>query len=330
MKKNVILALRIAVGIGLIALIVWQAGGLAEIVRVLAGLHALATIGVLALDTVDRALMTYKWTRLLAARDVRLPFFEGMKIYCASMVWGTFLPTTVGSDAIRGAYAMRLGFNGNEVFASITIERLVGFISGLVLGLVGLAQLSQIHKLGPETEHIWLIAIFVLLAAILAFVISFSPRAFNLVHGQLLNPVREHWIARRLRQFHETYVDYQANKRALVQFFILTVIEQLFPIVEVTWIAWGMGIKVTMLQVFGVILLTKLLSRIPISINSLGVFEGIFVVLFALVGVGAAESVAISLVGRILQTLSWMPWWLGHVAQSGRARSLAQSQERIG
>lgn len=320
-KKTWNIALRIVISTSLIIFIVWHAGGVAEIVRILAGLHSLAIIGVFALCTADRALMSYKWARLLAARGLQLPLIKGMKIYCASMIWGMFLPTTVGADAIRGAIAMRLGFDGNEIFASITIERLIGFIVGVGFGLVGLALFRQVSDFGATAQYIdyiWPAATAILLVALLSFLLSFNHRTFSFVHDRLLGSVRRHKIARRLRQFHETYMGYHENKHTLMLFFVLTVIEQVIPIVESAWIAWGMGIKLSMIQISGVVILTHLLSRLPISIDGLGVFEGTFVLLFSFVGVSAAEALAIAVAGRILQTVSWIPWWLMHIAQGGR------------
>ncbi|PIP35434.1 MAG: hypothetical protein COX20_11350 [Desulfobacterales bacterium CG23_combo_of_CG06-09_8_20_14_all_52_9] len=319
-KKTWNIALRIAISASLIIFVVWHAGGVAEIVRILSGLHLLAVIGVLALCTADRALMSYKWALLLTARGLQLPLIKGMKIYCASMIWGMFLPTTVGADAIRGSIAMRMGFEGNEIFASITIERLIGFIAGIGLGIVGLALLRQVSDFGLTARYIgyvWAAATAMLLVALLAFLISFNRRTFSFVHERLLGGVRRHKIARRLRQFHEIYMGYHENKHTLMLFFVLTVIEQMIPIVESAWIAWGMGIRLSLIQISGVVILTHLLARLPISIDGLGVFEGTFVLLFSFVGVSAAEALAIAVTGRILQTASWIPWWLLHVAQGG-------------
>ena len=84
--------------------------------------------------------MTFKWTLLLRAQGYRLPLFQGVMIYCTSMVWGLALPTTVGADAIRAVMVTKRGFNGTDVVTSIVIERMVGFVLALALGLVSLGH----------------------------------------------------------------------------------------------------------------------------------------------------------------------------------------------
>jgi glycosyltransferase 2 family protein len=319
-KKKVGLVLRVAIAIGLIAVIVGQAGGLGEIGALLAGIDPVYVALVLALCTADRALMTYKWLRLLASRGQRLPFFRGMKLYTASMVWGMFLPTTVGADAIRATSAMRLGLSLDHLLASITIERMIGFLSALVLGLLGMLQISTVDQLGDRYNIVWAMGDLTLLLALLVFAASFSTTVFEFIYHRLFRRWHGNRIIARLRQFHEVYMGYQKVKNALLVFFGLTLLEQLFPILECVWLGRGMGIEVGLSQVAGAVILTQLLSRIPISIDALGVYEGVFLLMLGAVGIGATEAVAIAIAGRILQTISWLPWWVAQVIETGRVR----------
>src|SRR5438309_95088 len=125
---------RLVISLVLIGCIVWWLGGLGKIAaiagRISFGLASLAVI----VSILDRALMTYKWTLLLKAKGIHLGLLTAMKIYCASMIWGMFLPTTVGADTIRAVSTARTGINANEVVASIVVERMFGFLSALLLG----------------------------------------------------------------------------------------------------------------------------------------------------------------------------------------------------
>jgi uncharacterized protein (TIRG00374 family) len=120
----------------------------------------------------------------------------------------------------------------------------------------------------------------------------------------------------RFRQFHSTYRAYQDDKRSLAVFFGLTLGEQLLPILHSWLIAKALGIDVSLLYIAGAVPLSILISRIPLSIDGLGVFEGTFILLMSLAGVSASEAITIAFTGRILQTASWLPWWLAHVLQT--------------
>jgi len=309
-------AIKLIVSVCLIGAIVWMLGGLREIGAQILRLNPLYIVPIVALHLIDRGLMTFKWGLLLRSRGMILPFFRGLMIYCASMVWGMFLPTTVGSDAIRAYITSKTGLDSREVVASIIIERFVGFLSALLLAILSLILLTHLGNLGDRVIYAWLLGGCMMLGAILLFAVSVNQRAFDLFHEKLLHNFRHRRFTQRLREFHETYRSFVIDRRNLATFFGLTFGEQLLPIFDSWLIARGMGIDVGLLYFTVALPLALLVSRIPISIDGIGVFEGVFIVLMSLAGLSAAQAVAIAVVGRILQTLTFLPWWLAFVVSN--------------
>jgi uncharacterized protein (TIRG00374 family) len=275
-------------------------------------MHPAYIVLAIFVNTADRALMTFKWAQLLRSRGVQLPFLYGMKVYCASMIWGTFLPTTVGADVARAVSTARIGLDSDVVVSSIIIERMIGFLSALFLGLLSLLLLSLYGTLDSLFDDVWWLGIMMLAVATVFFAMSLSKHVFAWFHSCVPYALKRTSIIKRLGQFHATYRSYNNSKKALIQFFGLTFLEQLLPILHSWVIARGVGIDISLLFIAGVVPLTILISRIPISIDALGVFEGIFIILMSLGGVSPVEAVAIAFVGRILQTASWLPWWFSH------------------
>jgi glycosyltransferase 2 family protein len=312
--------LKLVITCVLVVLIIWYLGGLEETIAVIsqADLRYLLA-GVLVL-TLDRILMTYKWSLLLQSRGLQLPLMRGTKIYCASMIWGMFLPSTVGSDAIRAFMTCRGGLDSSNVITSIVVERMIGFISALLLGLIGLFILDQTGQLDPRFQPVWWMGGVMLGGAILIFGISLSHSLFDFIYEQIPKRLLQNRIAIRLQKLHKTYVAYNANKKILTKFFGLTFGQQLLAVI-ITWlIARGLGIDVGILFMAGVLPLTLLISRLPVSINGLGVFEGVFILLMSLGGVSAAEAVSIAVTGRLLEIVSFLPWWLAYVIDDGTIR----------
>jgi len=102
MTPRVRLLLKILVSTTLAAIIVLSLDDVQDVGRLL--LHAAPEYLLLALLvlTADRFLMSYKWLVLLKSRGLHVPLVRGVQIYCSAMVWGMFLPATVGADAVRG------------------------------------------------------------------------------------------------------------------------------------------------------------------------------------------------------------------------------------
>jgi len=320
MKARLWLALKIAISATLLAIILFGLGTARDVGSVLAAAIPSYAALAFAVFALDRFLMTYKWLLLLASRGLRLPLVRGVEIYCSAMVWGLFLPATVGADAIRGYMTAREGLDGYEVFASITIERLVGFVASLLFGLAGFLILSAAGAADERLSAVWWLGGLATFGAVLAFVASFNERLFGAALALVPRAWRESRIVQRLRHFHGVYRGYGRNRAAIAAFFVLTLIEQCF-VVLATWVtALALSIDVSLLLMAGAVPLSMLVSRLPVSIDGLGVYEGVMVLTLSLAGVSAAEGVALALAYRGLQVLLWLPWWLAYTLQTGTIR----------
>jgi uncharacterized protein (TIRG00374 family) len=320
--------LKLVITCVLVALIIWYLGGLEETIAVISQADLRYLLAGALVLTLDRIAMAYKWSLLLQSRGLQLPLMRGTKIYCASMIWGMFLPSTVGSDTIRAFMTCRGGLDSSNVIASIVIERMIGFISALLLGLIGLFILDQTGQLDPRFQPIWWVGGMMLGGAILIFGISLSHSLFDFIYEQIPKRLLQNRIAIRLQKLHKTYVAYNANKKILTKFFGLTFGQQLLAVIPTWLIALGLGIDVGLLFMAGVLPLTLLISRLPVSINGLGVFEGVFILLLSLGGVSAAEAVSIVVIGRVLEVVSYLPWWLAYAINDGTIRPPTPLQDR--
>jgi glycosyltransferase 2 family protein len=322
-------ALKILVSVGLIAAILWNHGGIQGLYEDIRHASILYLVAVAALILIDRGLMAYKWSLLLRGRGQYLPLLRGLKIYCASWVWGYFLPSTLGSDAIRAYYTSRMGIDSREVVASIVVERIGGYLASLILMFLSLTLLTAMGILGDKAVYAWLVGGALTLAGILVCFVSVSDGAFQLVHNRILIRFQRHRVANCLREFHETFHTFMRDRRYFGAFFLLTILEQLFPILWMWLIARGMGIRSDLLYFAGALPLAMLFMRLPISFDGIGVFEGVFALLMSLAGMTVSQSVAISLTSRVIILIVMVPWWLAFVLVSGdHHRPLIPTEEK--
>lgn len=310
--------LRATVMLSLLAVIFWQIGDIGEIGEVLRRADLFLMLVTLVVIMLDRALMTYKWSYLLKKHGQTLPFLRGLRIYCASGIWGIALPSTVGADAIRAYLTARIGLDSKTVISSIVIERMIGFIASLLLALLSIGILNWKVELDERFIAVWWIAGLLLLVSMLLFAISFSERLFTLIYEKWLRAFSKRKILGKLKRLHETYLNYNLQKVVLVVFFVLTFLEQFFSFIIAWMIALTLEIDVGLIFMAGVIPLALLLSRLPISIDGIGVFEAVFILAMSLAGVSPAEAVTIAFSARFLQILAWAPWWLAHMLENNQ------------
>src|SRR6185436_10408988 len=101
-----------------------------------------APIGIaVLLVLVDRALMAYRWVALLCTIETsrRPPFGATMRVFFESTFLGTFLPASLGADALRSYGAVKLNVPMGDAVASVFMDRMLGVVSVLLMALVGLA-----------------------------------------------------------------------------------------------------------------------------------------------------------------------------------------------
>lgn len=319
--------LRISLSIALVVLLFTYVVDAREVGRILQRFDAAWLLIAIAVVTADRILMTFKWTLLLRAQGYRLPLLQGVTIYCTSMVWGLALPTTVGADAIRAVMVTKRGFNGTDVVTSIVIERMVGFVLALALGLVSLAILRSVGVLDARFDRALYLGIAMPIAVTALLVAALNEKLVGKVVARMPQGVRESKVMQHLARFAAAYRSLGKSRSAIAQFSFLTVLEQVFSVMFPWTLAMGLGVPVNLLLLLGVLPISTLLSRLPISFDGLGVFEAVFVGLLVLAGIDAAAALAIAISGRIIQLFAFLPWWIAHVARSGAVRPPHASQE---
>gem|GEM_PF-2700924 len=290
----------------------FYSGELSGYLQVLDKLSVLGILTVLLLVMLDRLLMTYKWLRLLAMRDVNAPLLPSMKIYCYSLICGLFLPATIGADSAR-IYCMRnMGFRLSELVASVLVERILGFIAVASVALVGTLYLASGHPDSPLFSETLIIVAFTLSLSIVMFLISLNDRVFRWALSLLPDFVRKNIYFGKVIDFHGLYVGYKSQNAELMLFYVLSFLEQLL-VVTIFWvICLDLGVGIEYLQLLGAVMITLIVARIPISPGGLGVFEGTFVMMLALYGIEPTVSLSMAIIYRVLQILASLPWFIVH------------------
>ena len=139
--------LRILLVVAVTAYVLWRARPSAVLdALVHADLKWIALA--VALVVVDRTLMAYRWIVLLCPIDpaLRPPLSAVIRIFFVSTFAGTFLPTSIGADVVRAFGLSQLRVAPGQAVASVLMDRLLGVVSILIMGVVGL-MLAQTQDL---------------------------------------------------------------------------------------------------------------------------------------------------------------------------------------
>ena len=309
--------LRIIVTLSLCALLLIYVADIDLVIQTLARCDPGWAVVALLAFLLDRVLMSYKWGLLLAIRGYSVSLVQKLMVYCSAMMWGLALPSTVGADGIRVMLVRRFGVRVDDTLATILVERGIGFIAALLTAVGSLIILRAMLPQAPVYDYALAFGVAGLLGAIVILVFSFTSHALNSVLRLIPRRFAASKAVRLLERLHEAYVSLASDRRRIATFSALTLLEHIIVIVCYALVAKALQVEFDPAFVFAAVPLAILVSRLPISLDGIGVYEGIFVAIMALGGVRPADALAVSLAARALQIIVWLPWWLMLAMRTG-------------
>ncbi|MET0535141.1 MAG: lysylphosphatidylglycerol synthase transmembrane domain-containing protein [Steroidobacter sp.] len=309
--------LRITVTLLLCALLLVYVADLDSVLKALGHCDPLWALVAIGAFLIDRILMSYKWGLLLAIRGYSISLLQKLMVYCSSMMWGLALPSTVGADGIRVVLVRRFGVRVDDTVATILVERGIGFIVALLTAVGSLIILQTMLPHDAIYDYGVAFGVAGLLAAIGLLVFSFTSNALNSALRLIPRRFADSKAARLLVSLHEAYASLGSDRRRLAAFSVLTLVEHITVIVCYALVAVALQVEFNALFIFAAVPLAILVSRLPISLDGLGVYEGIFVAIMALGGMKPADALAVSLAARAFQIIVWLPWWAMLAARIG-------------
>ena len=85
--------------------------------------------------------------------------------------------------------------------------------------------------------------------------------------------------------------------------FLLSIIFILIGVLSTYLYFLSLDIKIPILKLLLIYTIVQLLGLLPISINSLGVTEGSYIILFGLIEISSIDALTVALLGRVLLML---------------------------
>jgi uncharacterized protein (TIRG00374 family) len=302
---------RLIIAASLTALVLWKADP-AAVLRAGARADLWWIAAATLLVVVDRALMAYRWLLLLCpiAVDMRPPFRAVMRVFFVSTFLGTFLPASVGGDAVRAYGLARLKIPPGPAVASVLMDRLLGVLSIVLVGMAGLIgartdglasnRAIELSLLGAST--VCLIGGLIVFSRTAADLATRATRRFPIAALRML--------AAELMQATRAYAPFRGE---LATVLAGSVGVQVLRIVQAYCLGRALGIGTPLATYFALIPLILLVMLLPVTINGIGTSQVAFVWFFGHVGVLDPEAFALSILFLALGVVGNLPGGLLYV-----------------
>jgi hypothetical protein len=239
---------------------------------------------VLVLVAVDRTVMILRWVLLLRASRSPITASHAARIFLTSSFVGSFLPAGVGGDAARAFGLSRVTAAGDEALASVVVDRLLGILSLIAMGLVGLLVWT------PAAGLDWRTGLAVGLVAAVCLGAFWADRMAASLMPSAARPVERGYLYR----VGYAVSRYRGHGAVLAHVMAWSVVVQLLRITQAYLLGLGLGIAVSYRYYLLFMPIGLLMLLLPISVSGFGLPQGVIVWLLRPMGVPDEQSFALS------------------------------------
>jgi glycosyltransferase 2 family protein len=222
------------------------------------------------------ALAAARWVLTSSAFSLPVLYHDAFKVSWIGSYFGLFLPSSVGLEMLKTGYMMRKGCDLSSALKIVALDRFFGLVTLAALCLPSFVLLPQLYTENIAINLVFISCVVVILMALLV-VAMISRRARQLIAAFVLLP-------------RQAITHLFANVVGL-KLLIQSVGIHLVVLFQMYLVLIAVGIKPNIYpMLIGGVLPILFLLRLPISINGIGVREGVFILFLGAFGVTSEQA----------------------------------------
>lgn len=298
LRRKLFFIVRLTVGILILLYIVWSVDK-AAVAKSLTSIQPIFLLSLLFIVSSRGLLRAYKWNLLLHARGVMISVFETLRLNYVGQLFGSITPGGLGTEAYRVSALSRFQKN-QAIISTILLERGIGLVILGAFAAIGL-PISTNYLVIDSPLLFWPVILGTTIATALV-IVSLYPPFFNRITC-IIPFLSKTKIFEKIRGFYQIYAESRNHWRTLLAFTALAGFEVVLMIGTTYLAARSIKINIPFSYLFCTIPLLFILLRLPISIEGIGIQEGLYAYLFVLAGFTAADGLTVSLLLRFVGLL---------------------------
>lgn len=226
-----------------------------------------------------------KWQPLLYFHRIKIPFFRLLSYYYAGLFANNFLPSGIGGDALRIYDTARESGKTGEAAASVIMERL---LASLALGLTAAVALLFAAKPGGGGYIPWVVGGITSVCLILTAVLLICPFRRN----------------SKAAQWFKSLGKYRQSPGILGRVLVLSFLFQALLVLANILVFQSLNTDIPVISHFLYIPVIMAVSMLPLSVNGIGIREGMYVLLYGYSGIDPATAMLGALLFFTLVTVT--------------------------
>ena len=241
----------------------------------------------------------WRWRWLLADFGMAVPYRVLLEMVLIGNYFNLFLPGSLGGDAYRAIGLARYSAQALRPVATVVIERFTGLIALFAIGTVA-AALAGHHLPVSSTLLVWA-GLFLLAAAVAGLLVLLHVEP---LYARLRTVLPAALVRRlppeKLAVFFGVVRDLRGRPRAFMRASAISILLQLTVLTTYYAMSLALHGDLSPAVFYGVFPVIEFASLIPVTINGLGVREGLMVWFLKRAAVEPSFSMGLSIVNRLL------------------------------
>jgi glycosyltransferase 2 family protein len=284
--------LKVIIGVALLALLFYKI----DIVKSLSffsQLNFYSIAAILLMTVMLISVSVIKWQIFLNSFDLYNSFWCLFRIYIIGYFFNNFLPSNIGGDGVRITLTAREKGAYTSSFVAVFMERFTGILATLIF--VGFSLPLLIWQFDFTQS-----AVLVLLPASTVLVVLLVIVFIRSRHIEQYAPqsVFMKKIYKKITDVLILIHSFKDQKQLLAKAMFLSVLFNFTVILNVYVVVYVLGFHVDFFHLVILVPVILLIGIIPLSINSIGIAEGAYVLCLGMAGLSPPEALAVALLIR--------------------------------
>jgi uncharacterized protein (TIRG00374 family) len=286
-RKRLTNLLKIAVSLGLIALLLSQIG-FQQVIRVFSHANMYYWLLGLGMFLLGVVIKTFRWQILLDSLGINVAITELVQLNFIGFLFNNILPSGIGGDVVKMYELSKDSKKGAESVNSVFVDRVLGLVVAQFMAII--AAVVGHNLISTE---ILVITIILFLASLLAMWMLTQERLWELILTKVrfLSTWQDGRWAEKIRRLYKAFGEY--DRSAILRAMGVSFVFNITLILSNYFVGLAMGVEISLLYFWIFVPITSVITMIPVSLNGLGVREMGYVALFTQAGV--PEQVAFSM-----------------------------------
>ena len=252
----------------------------------------------LTINVIMVAISCLKWQIFLRATGTEIPVRTLMVYYYIGYFFNNLLPSSIGGDVAR---MYLLGKNMNDHTKSIStvfLERYTGVIALIALAIIAAALNERI-----AFQPAFMIPLSIMALVLIGSLIFFSYDGIKIWIYDLFDFKFLASIKSKFDGFYQAVSHFRNQWKIIGYSMLYSFAFHIMTIINTLATCWALNISPGLFDLAVTVPIILFVTMIPITIGSIGLWEGTFAFFFLQIGIPPADAVAVALILRAVSIL---------------------------